>query len=281
MLPRNKFVVIDSIERVLQMDLKQVFGEITTETNQKIEIVEKALKDSPPGKLRTEKHSKKNYLVQDYYVRQKRCKHCLTKDSKMLKALIRKEINEQELASLKSIKELMELCRDRIIYFDTSTAVAEMKSKYPQLTEGVILDALKVAPTDEWAAAGYERSTFKQEELKQITTRGLKVRSKSEAMIAEKLYQYNLPFRYEEVLHFKDFSLVPDFIIRRADGKLFYWEHQGLTNDKTYIERQFKKSRLYASVDIVPWNNLIITYDNESGLDLRTVEFEIQNKLLI
>ena len=274
------------------MNVEQYFNQITTESQKRFGSVVKALEVSPCGTLREEKHAGKCYFVHDYYVKGKRFKHSLTKDNEMLDCLIKKELYQKELESLKSIQKVMDYAQSNFIEFDVNKAIAEMMAKYPHLPEERILAALanqgiktKRNVLDSgrdaiWANAEYERSTYRQEDLKQITTRGLKVRSKSEVMIAEKLYQHILPFRYEEVLRYGSVILVPDFIIRRADGKLFYWEHQGLTNDKTYIERQFKKNQLYASVDIVPWDNLIITYENETGLDLRRVDFEIQNRLL-
>ena len=41
------------------------------------------------------------------------------------------------------------------------------------------------------------------------------------------------------------------------------------------------KLEIYESVGIVPWKNLIVTYDNERGtIDIPVLESEIRNKLL-
>lgn len=38
---------------------------------------------------------------------------------------------------------------------------------------------------------------------------------------------------------------------------------------------------MYERAGIVPWKNLIVTYDDETGnLDLRMIEAEIRNRLL-
>ena len=174
----------------------------------------------------------------------------------------------------------MRTFRNEIINFSMEQTMLELQTELPHLSEERILETLYDKDPDEWASADYEKNNYKSENLKQITSRGLKVRSKSEALIAESLYQYNLAFRYEQVMHFNGLTLVPDFVIRRYDGKLFYWEHQGLTNDKKYIEHQMKKAQIYASAGIVPWDNYIVTYDNETGVDLRRIDFEIQNRLL-
>ena len=101
-------------------------------------------------------------------------------------------------------------------------------------------------------------------------------------ILAEKLYEFGLPFRYEEVMHFQNVDIAPDFTIRRADGKLFYWEHEGMTNSERYVNWQQRKAQLYAGVGIVPWDNLIVTYDSDDGtVDIRVIESEIRNRLLI
>lgn len=302
------------------MEIKRCFREISAETEKRTKIVEESLEKCPPGRMREDRHVNKYYLIRDYYEKGKRRTHSLTKDNEMLGCLIKKELYQKELESLKSIQKVMDYASRNLVEFDMSKAVSDMAAKYPHLPEERILAALAAqgaapqpgqlhtqgaAPQPgqlhtqgavpqpglssmpgagraaSWANENYERSTYRQEDLKQITTRGLKVRSKSEVLIAEKLGQYNQQFHYEQVLHFNGFTLVPDFTIRRADGKLFYWEHMGLTSNRDYIDRQMKKLQQYASVNIVPWDNLIITFDNEGGMiDLRRVEFEIQNRLL-
>ena len=132
-----------------------------------------------------------------------------------------------------------------------------------------------------WLLTPYERSDFMAEELKHTTSRGLKVRSKGELLVTEALYKYDVPFRYEEVLLIDGLRLVPDFTIRRRDGSLCYWEHCGLMGDADYRERQRQKFRLYERADIVPWKNLIVTYDGEDGgINIAVIESEIRNKLL-
>ena len=132
----------------------------------------------------------------------------------------------------------------------------------------------------DWMNAPYEHFDGFEDTRGQLTSRGLKVRSKSELLIAEKLYENNIAFRYEQVIRNDEFMVVPDFTILRKDGKIFYWEHMGLTSSKQYLDRQLQKIRSYASIGITPWDNLILTFDNKNGeLDLRIIDSEIQNKL--
>lgn len=76
------------------------------------------------------------------------------------------------------------------------------------------------------------------------TTRGDRVASKSEVIIADLLHKYELKqqlsYEYEEELFApdggkQDFRLW-DFTIR-VRGKTFYWEHCGMMDDPVYKEK--------------------------------------------
>ena len=133
-----------------------------------------------------------------------------------------------------------------------------------------------------WAEEEYERSDYRPYEKTIITSRGLAVRSKSELIIAELLYHYGIPFRYEQVIHVNEkLQIVPDFTIMCPDGTIIIWEHEGRTDKKSYMDWQRRKADYYAQLGYYPWDNLIITYDTADGnIDVRIVEAEIKNKIL-
>lgn len=133
---------------------------------------------------------------------------------------------------------------------------------------------------EKWATAEYRKNGKNPEEKRHTTSRGLKVRSKSELLIAERLYYHNVPFRYEQVVSNHRHLFSPDFTIKTKKG-LIYWEHCGKMGDPDY--RAYNKWKLsqYEQMKIVPWENLIITYDiNDGEFDMRIIEAEIVNKLV-
>lgn len=102
------------------------------------------------------------------------------------------------------------------------------------------------------------------------TSRGLRVRSKSEVIIAERLDAEGLAYEYEQELILKDFNgrykkIIPEFIFFTATGDKIYWEHFGLFKDYTYSKRSFEKLLLYAHNDILPGSNLFITAESFEG----------------
>ena len=183
----------------------------------------------------------------------------------------KKEIVEENILLLKGLEER---------YRDVSPVelIDLMEKKYPKIDRRDIIMAVNDleqtsgSPT-EWGKAPYKRADFMEDGRTQITSRGLKVRSKSEAAICEILYANDIEFRYEEVIYLNGRRFVPDFIIRRkSDGKIFYWEHCGMMDDPAYRRKNREKLDWYEMNDIVPWDNLIVTYDKDGTIDLSFIE---------
>ena len=99
------------------------------------------------------------------------------------------------------------------------------------------------------------------------TARGELVRSKSEVIIADALYNKGIDYTYEkELLLGEDGVKRPDFTIEDAEsGSVFYWEHCGMMPDEKYRRRWEAKRLIYEKHGIVEGKNLIVSYDNENG----------------
>lgn len=110
------------------------------------------------------------------------------------------------------------------------------------------------------------------------TARGERVRSKSEVIIADTLFRYNIPYRYEFPITLKrinsadirrDFgrsvTLYPDFLCLNTRTRTeFYWEHFGLMDDPAYSNNAAGKLRLYTENGILSGRNLIITMETQT-----------------
>lgn len=261
----------------------ELFLQCRLSDNQKrLDFVRRELEQCCEGRLTEERKNGKVHFIQTINADGHRLRRGITTQPEKIKSLIRRRVFSKEAEFLLSEQKAINSIRTSLQEFDLSTELDFLKKNCPGLTEDIIFDALYLRTNEEWQNATYEKSDYKPEMRKHITSRGLRVRSKSELLIAEKLYEYDIPFHYEQVLRIQNVSMVPDFTIRRNDGKIFFWEHEGLTNVREYIEWQKHKGELYASAGIVPWDNLIVTYDSADGLiDIRIIESEIKNKLIV
>ena len=123
------------------------------------------------------------------------------------------------------------------------------------------------------------------EDLRHLTSFGLRVRSKSEAILAELLYSLHIPFTYEKPLRVKGSdgrwrTVYPDFTFQLPDGREIYLEHFGMMNDSAYREVNYRKLTDYFLNEIYPPHNLIITMDGPDGeLDIAAVFQLIRQQL--
>lgn len=82
------------------------------------------------------------------------------------------------------------------------------------------------------------------------------------------------------MLYIAQYAFAPDFTILTRKGQI-WWEHCGRVDDPNYMRKHNWKIHMYEKAGIVPWKNLIVTYDDENGnFDSQLVEAEIVNKIL-
>jgi hypothetical protein len=102
------------------------------------------------------------------------------------------------------------------------------------------------------------------------------VRSKSEVIIANMLFDRDIPFQYEMPLQATDGSTVlPDFTIKWR-GETWYWEHEGMLHLEEYRNRQEVKHAWYEKHGFA--ERLIITKEG-GGFDSQAVQEVLNEKL--
>jgi len=129
---------------------------------------------------------------------------------------------------------------------------------------------------------------YHAEELKHVTARGEKVRSKSELVIANQLAARGIPYGYEVALSIDGSTIYPDFTIERETGERYFWEHAGMLADANYRERWDQKRHWYTQHGIYPADEgggpngtLIATYDGpKDGVSSTQIDYLIQTVLL-
>lgn len=148
--------------------------------------------------------------------------------------------------------------------------------------------------TIEWISEEYEKCQDHPEALKIPTKSGLYVRSKSEGLIADTLYENHIPFRYEQALQLGGMKLYPDFTILHpgslaeiflqetsqrdiAQRDIILWEHFGLMDSAGYANNAKLKLSAYLDARFIPGQNLILTFETrDKPLDSAYVAFLIR-----
>lgn len=163
---------------------------------------------------------------------------------------------------------------------DTAPKLVQSTSKYSKLLVPLFRPANEVLAA--WMQKPYSKNDRYPNQLKHDTVNGLKVRSKSEAMIVLELANCRIPFHYEEKLEIEEVCLHPDFTLRHPKtGKTIYWEHFGYLEEASYQRILCHKLQLYMSGHIFPEEGLIITWETrDRPLQLSEIRQKIQKHFL-
>lgn len=117
----------------------------------------------------------------------------------------------------------------------------------------------------DWQMAAYEKSESFPEKLTYRAVSGTMVRSKSEMIIDSELFHNGLPYRYECALYIGNSVFYPDFtILDPRTGRIYYWEHFGMMDKRSYAQNVFEKLKIYNDSNIILDHNLIATFETET-----------------
>lgn len=205
----------------------------------------------------------------------------ITNDEAMICKLARKKFVYEAQRSFDSNINALSVFIKKYKDITPEKIIERLPDTYKDLSQEAFLPFL--AKANNWASAEYERNPYKNEERKHLTMQGFKVRSKSELYIAGELYKYGVPTRYEPKLELDEKTLYPDFMVAvKSRVKFVFWEHCGLVTNRHYMDNHKRKMEIYENNGIVPWRNLIVTYDDEEGkFNAKEIEAAIRAKILI
>lgn len=117
-----------------------------------------------------------------------------------------------------------------------------------------------------WDLEDYDRNPSHPENLIVKAPKGEFVRSKSEALIANALFDEGIPYRYECKLCIDDIVVYPDFTVRVGkSNKEVIWEHFGKMDDQEYLDKVMRKLNLYIRNGYYPGKNLLVTYETKAN----------------
>ena len=238
-------------------------------------------------------HGKKTFY-HTYHKGGRYVRSVVSQDSGMIRSLARKEYLNKSIKILENNIKVLTNASEALRTMDIDSMRKEMLKAYRGLPDEYFFnnwfDRPGIYQTDshldgirrhaDWAKEPYEKSTYNPEGRKFPTSAGFSVRSKSEQAIVEQLVNYGVPFRYEEVIWINNKPYAPDWTFRDRYLNRFYWEHAGMMDLPGYRDRHKRKMNVFEGVGIVPWKNLIVTYDIDGIINVPLVKSIIENEVL-
>lgn len=245
--------------------------------NKRIAILKRAIiaaeKDRylfPEGRLRVNKTSKQ---LRFYKVTEKgdsTGEYIPKSKIDTIRQLAQKDYNKQFLKTAQAEQKVLE-------NFIEQYQKYQSESLYENLSEERKTFVTPYIPTDDHIAKAWQSKMFKSNPYKPEkkifdTRKGEKVRSKSEAIIADTLYEFGIPYRYEYPVKMVNGEIkYPDFMLLKVKTKEeIYLEHFGRMGDEEYRKDAMDKMDLYRASGIYPGKNLIFTYETDKKpLDIK------------
>ena len=134
-----------------------------------------------------------------------------------------------------------------------------------------------------WKSQPYECKAFSEDAPVIMTNKGLRVRSKSEKIMADYFESISLAFKYECPLYLEPYGIIyPDFtFLSRRTGKEVYWEHEGMLDNPEYARSAVKKIELYEMNGIYPGDALILTFETSVSVIRTDIMKNLTKKYLL
>lgn len=237
--------------------------------------LEENLQEAPEGALQ----SKICRGVQQFYVKKDGIRKYLRKsDWDLAKHIAQRDYHKKllsqvcsNLAYLDTFLRKFDVDKLYDIYDELSTARQKLVEPF------LMSDKQYIA---EWEQIIYEGKDFEEGSQEIYTEQGERVRSKSEKIIADKLFLQNIPYHYERPIYLKGFGMVyPDFCcldIRRR--KEIIWEHFGMMGDSEYSRKALRKIDQYTQNRYYQGDNIIYTFESlDNPMNTKVVDKLIGN----
>ena len=191
-------------------------------------------------------------------------------DRKFIQYLMNKRTMLKNL--LGSIKEISDKKIDDMNIYNSLSVDRK------RLVDSHIID--DITYKEEWIKDNYLGKGFTENDPEIITEKGERVRSKSEKLIADKLYMMDIPYRYECPITLRGIGKIyPDFTILKVESrKEVILEHFGMMDNPDYSDKAIKKINMLEKNGYNMGDNLLCTFEtSKTPINMKNVENMFMN----
>lgn len=252
------------------LDIRKTIDERLYQLNYLIKEEEKVLRNAPDGRIKIahRKDSKRYYLVNDQGTE-------YIPDSKdhLIRSLIQKNYNQKVLRRATQEKELLERLLKMYPDIIAEDVFSTLSDDRRQMVRPIIL------PDDDfikkWESKAFTPKPFEPGDPEYYSNKGERVRSKSEKIIADRLFARNVPYKYECPLEVPELGIIhPDFTILNVHQREEkYLEHNGRMDDPKYANSMVRRNNCYAKGKIILGDRLFMSFESDKyPLDTRILD---------
>ena len=256
------------IERIIQG-----LNERLAQTEKIIDHVDSSIGKMPPGRLRIQRQGKSvEYYCAAETEGDKDHNGRKISDRDLIRSLAEKSylisVRRAAAAEYRQIKHLIDHYPDK-----------HPEDIYHELSQDRKSLVTPMAVNDEeyaarWLAQPYVKKPFEEGAPNFMTLKGDRVRSKSEQIIADRLYVNKIPYKYECPIMVGNKKFHPDFtVLKVREREVVYWEHCGAMDRKGYSDYAVDRFNRYAGEGILIGKNMIATFETaDVPLDVEAVD---------
>jgi len=240
----------------LNIAIKQRYEMITKTA----ECIKKKLKKLPEGRIvvKHRNNNKRFYLVD----KGNAAKYLNKSDAKLIEDLIQKDYLEEVLSTAEQEAVALRRALEHYPAVVAEEIYSTLSSERQAIAKPIVLSDEEYA--NKWLAKPYKRKSSNKD-YTFVTLKGDHVRSKSELVIADRLWANGIPYKYECPLLVGNEIIHPDFsILRMSDRKIVYLEHCGKMDDPNYTEDMVKRVNLYSQEKIFQGDRLFFSFESST-----------------
>lgn len=230
-------------------------------------VAERELQKAPAGII----HVVKSGTRIQFYLRanksDKSGKYIHKSDTYTIQTFLQKSYQEKVLKLLRIEGKNLELLLKK-----SDNITEKIKRLYSDLPSQIKCNIKPIDMSDEDYASKWQSMPYVGKEIPDYvpmyeTTKGERVRSKSELTIANMLAEKEIPYKYECPKTLPNGKIFyPDFtVLNVKTRKEIYWEHRGMMDDREYARQAVFKMKSLMKNGIILGDNLIITEETTTN----------------